>query len=499
MSSQYVTLPETGGGSSGVSSLNSLTGALTIAAGSGISVTPSGSTITIAATGGGSGTVTSVSVVSANGFAGSVANATTTPAITLSTSITGLLKGNGTAISAATAGTDYSAGTSALATGILKSTTSTGALTIAVAADFPTLNQNTTGTAAGLSTVLAISSGGTGAATTSQNFAFIGPTSGSGAPSFRALVAGDIPSLSGSYLPLSGGTLTGALLTINGSAGSPGVQAGTTAGNGLYSRIANVVNLSANSAKAIEAFNDGTNSGLAVGLTSTSAAGFSLYVNNGGSGHYYLTDSGVAYMNYGVATSFIKWGYNAGSVNDYFFELTHGSTNTNPANQVSGGVTYIDPVYTAANSNSTASNFQGFQTCGHSLALNGGLYVYNDNQSGGSETSHMELWTANSGTFAKKLSISATGQVAAQVAGSGFSVKTGSNCKMGTATLSSGTVTVSNTAITSSSIVFLTIQSASGTLGSVYLGTVTAGTSFVISSTSALDASVVGYLIMEPS
>jgi hypothetical protein len=55
----------------------------------------------------GSGTVTSVSVVSANGFAGTVATATTTPAITLTTTIAGLLKGNGTAISAAVANTDY--------------------------------------------------------------------------------------------------------------------------------------------------------------------------------------------------------------------------------------------------------------------------------------------------------------------------------------------------------------------------------------------------------
>jgi hypothetical protein len=94
------------------------------------------------------GTVTNVSVVTANGFAGSVSTSTTTPAITLTTSITGLLNGNGTAVSAATAGTDYSLGTSALATGILKSTTGTGALSIAVAGDFPTLNQNTTGTAA---------------------------------------------------------------------------------------------------------------------------------------------------------------------------------------------------------------------------------------------------------------------------------------------------------------------------------------------------------------
>jgi len=57
--------------------------------------------------GGGGGTVTTVSVVSANGFAGTVATATTTPAITLTTTVTGLLKGNGTAISAATGGTDY--------------------------------------------------------------------------------------------------------------------------------------------------------------------------------------------------------------------------------------------------------------------------------------------------------------------------------------------------------------------------------------------------------
>jgi hypothetical protein len=64
----------------------------------------------------GGGTVTSASVVTANGFAGTVATATTTPAITLTTSITGVLKGNGTAISAASAGTDYVAPSGALGT-----------------------------------------------------------------------------------------------------------------------------------------------------------------------------------------------------------------------------------------------------------------------------------------------------------------------------------------------------------------------------------------------
>lgn len=56
----------------------------------------------------------SVSVASANGFAGTVsqATATSTPAITLTTTITGVLKGNGTAISAAVSGTDYAPATS---------------------------------------------------------------------------------------------------------------------------------------------------------------------------------------------------------------------------------------------------------------------------------------------------------------------------------------------------------------------------------------------------
>lgn len=59
--------------------------------------------------GGGSGTVQTISIASANGFAGSSDGDPANPTLTLSTTITGILKGNGTAISAATAGTDYTA------------------------------------------------------------------------------------------------------------------------------------------------------------------------------------------------------------------------------------------------------------------------------------------------------------------------------------------------------------------------------------------------------
>ena len=100
------------------------------------------------------GTVSSVSVTSANGFTGTVATSTSTPAITITTSVTGLLKGNGTAISAAVAGTDYflpfgsqSANTVYAAPNAASGLPSFRAL---VATDIPVLNQNTSGTAARL-------------------------------------------------------------------------------------------------------------------------------------------------------------------------------------------------------------------------------------------------------------------------------------------------------------------------------------------------------------
>lgn len=102
------------------------------------------------------GTVTTVSVATANGFGGTVATAGTTPVITLSTNLTGLLKGSSSALAAAVAGTDYVAPGGALGTptsGNLANCT------------FPTLNQNTTGTAAGLSSALGIATGGTGGTT----------------------------------------------------------------------------------------------------------------------------------------------------------------------------------------------------------------------------------------------------------------------------------------------------------------------------------------------
>lgn len=56
---------------------------------------------------GSSGTVTSVSVATANGLAGTVSSATTSPVLTLQTTITGIAKAVAGAFTAATAGADY--------------------------------------------------------------------------------------------------------------------------------------------------------------------------------------------------------------------------------------------------------------------------------------------------------------------------------------------------------------------------------------------------------
>lgn len=95
--------------------------------------------------------------------------------------------------------------------------------------------------------------------------------------------------------------------------------------------------------------------------------------------------------------------------------------------------------------------------------------------------------------------IDCAGNIAVTSVGSGFRVKEGSGAKMGIATLSGSTVVVSNTSVTANSRIFLTCQSPSGGIGSLYISSRSAGVSFTVNSTGLLDNSTFAYQIFEPA
>lgn len=110
-----------------------------------------------------------------------------------------------------------------------------------------------------------------------------------------------------------------------------------------------------------------------------------------------------------------------------------------------------------------------------------------------------ETTPLNSTTRAEGARLDPDGNLLIQQAGKGLRVKEGSNAKQGTATLSSGSVTVSNTSVTANSRIFLTSQSDGGTPGWLRVSARTASTSFTITSSSGSDTSTVAYQIFEPA
>jgi hypothetical protein len=115
--------------------------------GSGVTATASGDSVTVNVSGGGGGGVTSVT-----GTAPVVSSGGTTPAISL-------------AADYGDTQNPYASKTANFFLAAPNGSSGAPAFRAIVAADIPTLNQNTTGTAAGLSATLAISSGGTGQTT----------------------------------------------------------------------------------------------------------------------------------------------------------------------------------------------------------------------------------------------------------------------------------------------------------------------------------------------
>jgi hypothetical protein len=73
---------------------------------------------------------------------------------------------------------------------------------------------------------------------------------------------------------------------------------------------------------------------------------------------------------------------------------------------------------------------------------------------------------------------------------------TGAAGVVGTAVLVAGTVTVATTQVTASSVILLSPKTLGGTPGTLSVGTITPGTSFVINSSSGADTSTISFLII---
>lgn len=78
-----------------------------------------------------------------------------------------------------------------------------------------------------------------------------------------------------------------------------------------------------------------------------------------------------------------------------------------------------------------------------------------------------------------------------------LAVASGANQRAGNATLVAGTVTVANTTVTANSIVLYSRKTSGGTIGTAMTYTVSAATSFTLTSDSALDTSTFSYFIIE--
>jgi len=268
------------------------------------------------------GTVTSVSVVSANGLAGTVANATTTPAITLSTTVTGVVKGNGTALSAASAGTDYVAPGAITTSGLTmatarllgRTTASSGAVEEITIGTGLSLSAGSLSNSAPDQTVSITGAGTTVVTGTYPNFTitsndqYVGTvTSVSGTGSVNGITLTGTVNSSGSLT--LGGTLSNVSLTTQVTGTLPVGNGGTGTATAFTTGSIVFANSSGIYAQDNANFNwNNTNKTLGVGRTASSnvrvyskggttgSGAFSYYgENSAGTGCFGIRDDGAFY------------------------------------------------------------------------------------------------------------------------------------------------------------------------------------------------------------
>lgn len=126
-----------------------------------------------------------------------------------------------------------------------------------------------------------------------------------------------------------------------------------------------------------------------------------------------------------------------------------------------------------------------------------GFFAIDMTNTTGGGTGHLILFDLNANTVKFYNPMTIMGSLTLGTAGNKLNITTGSNASAGTGTLVAGTATISTTAVTASSLIFLTDTASSITnVGTLTISAKTAGTSFVVTSTLALDTSTFNWLII---
>lgn len=148
----------------------------------------------------------------------------------------------------------------------------------------------------------------------------------------------------------------------------------------------------------------------------------------------------------------------------------------------------------------SAGSFTTVTATGNITSSAGDLVATAGNVTAGAAVSAGTTVTAGTGITATTGAITASnGNLVLSTAGNKLSIATGANASVGTsAAMTAGVVTVNTTAVTASSIIFLTANTAGGTQGTLRapVADIVAGTSFVIRSSNAADTSTVNWWII---